>query len=402
MKKLILIAAAVFGMMSAQAQQVLEAPSFGSNWSVGVDGGATTPLTGHAFFGSMRGMFGLHVQKQVSPAFAVGAEGMLMVNTSSWNDPMSATDGDIVFYANGHSNTAIDRSYIGVYGALNLFNLIGGYKCDGRFFDMEVVAGAGWGHDYYSKNTWMPFSYTALDENYFVTKVGLNFNFNVCRNLTVALKPYVAWNMTGTQSHPLEVSKTSAAYDSRHATFNIAASVSYNFGPGFQCITPADPAQVAALNDQINALRAQIGSTVAAGEAAVSRAQSLGQELAACKNKKPEIIKEVNNSLTSVRYIFYRIGSSKITADQQPNVEMVAEYLKNNPKSKVVVKGYASPDGNLEFNKKLAAARAESVKTMLVNKYKINADRVVAEGEGIGEMFSENDWNRVSICTLED
>lgn len=402
MKKLILIAAAVFGMMSAQAQQVLEAPSFGSNWSVGVDGGATTPLTGHAFFGSMRGMFGLHVQKQVSPAFAVGAEGMLMVNTSSWNDPMSATDGDIVFYANGRSNTAIDRSYIGVYGALNLFNLIGGYKCDGRFFDMEVVAGAGWGHDYYSKNTWMPFSYTALDENYFVTKVGLNFNFNVCRNLTVALKPYVAWNMTGTQSHPLEVSKTSAAYDSRHATFNIAASVSYNFGPGFQYITPADPAQVAALNDQINALRAQIGSTVAAGEAAVSRAQSLGQELAACKNKKPEIIKEVNNSLTSVRYIFYRIGSSKITADQQPNVEMVAEYLKNNPKSKVVVKGYASPDGNLEFNKKLAAARAESVKTMLVNKYKINADRVVAEGEGIGEMFSENDWNRVSICTLED
>ena len=114
------------------------------------------------------------------------------------------------------------------------------------------------------------------------------------------------------------------------------------------------------------------------------------------------MIKEVNNSLTSVRYIFYRIGSSKITADQQPNVEMVAGYLKNNPKSKVVIKGYASPDGNLEFNKKLAAARAESVKTMLVNKYGIKADRITADGEGIGEMFTENSWNRVSICTLED
>lgn len=148
MKKLILIAAAVFGMMSAQAQQVLEAPSFGSNWSVGVDGGATTPLTGHAFFGSMRGMFGMHIQKQISPAFALGAEGMLMVNTSSWNNPMVSYDGDITFYANGRSSTAIDRAYIGMYGAVNLFNLIGGAKCDGRFFDIEVMAGAGWGHDF--------------------------------------------------------------------------------------------------------------------------------------------------------------------------------------------------------------------------------------------------------------
>ena len=403
MKKLFLIAAAMLGMASVQAQQVLEEPSFGSNWSVGVDGGATTPLTGHAFFGSMRGMFGLHIQKQVSPAFAVGAEGMLMVNTSSWNNPMVAYAGDTEFYANGRSSTAIDRAYFGMYGSVNLFNLIGGVRCDGpRFFDIEVTAGAGWGHDFYSRNTWMPFSYTTQDENYFVTKVGLNLNFNVCQNLTVSLKPYVAWNMTGTKNKPLDVEYTSAAYDATRATFNIAASVSYNFGPGFQCVTPADPAAVAALNDQVNALRAQIGNTVAAGEAAVARAQALGQELSACQNKKPEVIKEVNNSLTSVRYIFYRIGSSKITADQQPNVEMVAGYLKNNPKSKVVIKGYASPDGNLEFNKKLAAARAESVKTMLVNKYGIKADRITADGEGIGEMFTENSWNRVSICTLED
>ncbi|MDE7024538.1 MAG: OmpA family protein, partial [Paramuribaculum sp.] len=364
--------------------------------------GATTPLTGYPFFGSMRGMFGLHIQKQISPAFALGAEGMLMVNTSSWNNPMVSTAGDMVFYSNGRSSTAIDRAYIGMYGAVNLFNLFGGVKCDGRFFDMEVVAGAGWGHDFYSSTTWMPFSYTAKDENYFVTKVGLNLNFNVNPNLTVALKPYVAWNMTGTKNQPLDVEYTTAAYDAARATFNIAASVSYNFGPGFQCVTPADPAQIAALNDQVNALRAQIGNSAAVGEAAVARAQNLGQELAACQNRKPEVIKEVNNSLTSVRYIFYRVGSSKITADQQPNVEMVAEYLKHNPKSKVVIKGYASPDGNIEFNKKLAAARAESVKTMLVDKYNISSDRITAEGEGIGEMFIENDWNRVSICTLED
>lgn len=44
MKKLFLIAIAAAGMMTAQAQQALEAPSFGSNWSIGIEGGGITPL----------------------------------------------------------------------------------------------------------------------------------------------------------------------------------------------------------------------------------------------------------------------------------------------------------------------------------------------------------------------
>ena len=49
-----------------------------------------------------------------------------------------------------------------------------------------------------------------------------------------------------------------------------------------------------------------------------------------------------------------------------------------------------------------ASARAEAVKTILVNKYKISASRITAEGQGVGDMFTEPDWNRVSICTIED
>ena len=103
-----------------------------------------------------------------------------------------------------------------------------------------------------------------------------------------------------------------------------------------------------------------------------------------------------------MRYIFFRIGSSVITRDQQPNVEMIASYMKNHPDSKVIIRGYASKDGNLDFNIKLAQARAESVKQALVKGYKIPADRIEAKGEGIGNMFEEESWNRVSICTLEN
>ena len=85
MKKTILIALAACGLMTVQAQKAYETPGFFDNWSVGVDGGLTTPISNHAFFGDMRGAFGLHLKKQVTPVIGVGFEGLLGVNTSSWN-----------------------------------------------------------------------------------------------------------------------------------------------------------------------------------------------------------------------------------------------------------------------------------------------------------------------------
>ena len=39
---------------------------------------------------------------------------------------------------------------------------------------------------------------------------------------------------------------------------------------------------------------------------------------------------------------------------------------------------------------------------MLVSKYRIKSSRIEAKGLGVGDMFSEPDWNRVSICTLDE
>ena len=372
MKKLFIIALAAAGMMTAQAQQALEAPSFFDNWSVGIEGGAVTPLRdGSSFIGDMRGAFGVNFKKQLTPVFGLGIEGQTGINTIA------------------AAKTVFDNEYVGAFGTINLFNLFGGYKCEGRFFDMEVQAGAGWFH--YNDGTDSGY------DNAFGTKAGLNFNFNVTKNWTISVKPAVLWDMT-----TAPVSQSTCAYNKETSGFELFAGVSYKFGEGFKCADLKNQGEIDALNAQINGLRAELDACVAANAAAAAQADALAAELAACKNRKPEVIEKVSNNLSSVRYVFYRIGSSKITADQQPNVEMVASYLKNHKDSKVVVKGYASQDGNLEFNKKLAAARAESVKTMLVNKYGIAADRIQAEGEGIGHMFSENDWNRVAICTLED
>ncbi len=383
MKKLVLFAAAAACVASVNAQQAQEHTNFGSNWSLGVNGGVTTPLTNDPFWGSMRGTFGLDLHKQVSYVFGVGVEGTAAVNTSSWHGNN---------FRGVRSYTAIDQSYVGAYADVNLSNLFLGYSCDFRPFALRVVAGAGWGHDYWAKSQ-------REDFNYFVTKAGLSIDWNVNRALTLSLKPSIAWNMTGG-----DIAMTTVGYNVKDATFNAAVQLTYNFGKGFPCVTcPPDlSGEVAALNARVNELRGQVDQASALAAANGQRANALAAELEACKSRKPEVVKEVNNNLNSVRYVFFKIGSSVITADQQPNVEMIAAYMKNHPNSKVVIKGYASPDGNLENNIKLAQKRAEIVKTTLVNRYKVKADRITAEGEGIGNMFSEESWNRVSICTIED
>ncbi len=378
MKKYLILSAAFAFAAAANAQTAVEHTNFGDNWSIGLDGGVATPLTNHAFFGNMRGVAGMHIEKQISPVFGLGVEGLFGVNTSSWDNAV-------------RSNTAFDNSYVGAYGKVNLTNLFCGFSCNPRVFSLDAVAGAGWGHDYWAKSQ-------AEDYNYFVTKAGLNFNFNLSQKVTLSLKPYVAWRMTGN-----DIAQTSVGYDSKSATFNCLVGLTYNFGKGFPCVTiPDNSAEIAALNGRVNELRAALDDTALALAASNANAAELAAALEACQSKPATIVKEETNTLTSVRYVFFRLGSSKITADQMPNVEMVAAYLKNHKDAKVVIKGYASPDGSIEVNERLAKARAESVKNSLINKYGVAADRIQAEGQGIGTMFTEESWNRVAICTIDD
>ena len=182
----------------------------------------------------------------------------------------------------------------------------------------------------------------------------------------------------------------------------MTVGLNYNSGPGFKCVTvPDNSAELADLNSRVNALRAQVDSRDAALAAADAKNAELTAALAAA-NAKPAQVKVVKeNTLESVRYVFFKIGSSTITADQQPNIEMIAAYLNNHPKATVQVRGYASADGPVELNERLANARAEAVKNALIKRFKIDPKRISAEGQGIGHMFSEESWNRVSICTLD-
>lgn len=374
-KKLTVLALAAVAL-SASAQEAIKTPGIGDNWSVGINGGVTTPMKHAAFWGDMRAIVGVNVAKQISPIFGAGLEGQFTINTSRVG---------LGAYAAPVSKTAFDASYVGAYANANLFNLFGGFKCEKRSFDMDAVLGIGWLHTYMNGDG---------DMNDFATKVGLNFNYNITQNWTLTFQPSIIWNLTADRS--------SIGYNINHANYNLTAGVSYTFGNGFECVKPYNQAEVDALNAAINDLRLATEAQALEIAGLQTANAALAADLAACQNRKPEVVKEVTNNLNSVRYIFFKIGSSVITADQQPNVEMIAAYMKNHPNSKVIIKGYASPDGPEEVNIRLANQRAQSVKDALIKRYKIAANRIVAEGEGIGNMFEEESWNRVSICTLEE
>ncbi|MBP3298662.1 MAG: OmpA family protein [Muribaculaceae bacterium] len=379
MKKMLLTAALIAGgLMSANAQQAMVQPGFFDNWSIGLDGGVTTPLNHAAFWGDMRGVVGLNLKKQITPVFGLGVEGAWAVNTSSWR-------GQI------HSTTAFDSQYVGAFGSVNLVNLFTPWGEEkNHVFDVEAVLGAGWGHKFENKNV-------VPDWNYFATKVGLNLNFHASDRVTIALKPSITWNMSDAG-----VNQSSAAYNVNKATFNLMAGVSVALGNGFTYVNPYDQSAIDALNERVNGLRNDLGVAAAALAQSEANNAQLAAQLAECRNKAPEVIKTNTDQLSTVRYVNFEIGKTNITASQMPNVAAVASYLKNHPKSKVVIKGYASQDGPVDVNIRLANERAASVRNTLINKYGIAADRIQAEGQGIGHMFEEESWNRVAICTLDE
>ena len=148
----------------------------------------------------------------------------------------------------------------------------------------------------------------------------------------------------------------------------------------------------------MNALRARLVERDTELVAAVAEIENLQTAL----NTPNEVVEiDVNESCTPVYTIGFRQGKSVIDMTQEANIEMAANFLQENSDYIVSIKGYASPEGNAEFNQKLSTMRANAVKDILVKQYGIDASRIITQGEGVGNMFSEPAWNRISIITIE-
>ena len=389
MKKLFLLAVAVLTISAANAQVTLQGSKFSDNWSITLKGGAISPFQNYKFWPAARGIFGAELRKQVTPCLGLGVEGEWTINTSDWTEMTGLPK----------SGNIIDHQLVGAFGALNLTNVFSGYSGQPRFCELEAVVGGGWFHGYFPKDV-------REDINSWYTKAGMNINFNLgeAKAFTLSLKPAVVWYMGR------GASQSTTAFNANKAAVEMEAGLTYHFKNSngthhfALCDKQYSQADLDAINAQVNDLRGQVDDLTGRLRAANSELAKTKDQLNDCLNRKPEVINNntiIDNSIEELETnVFFKIGKSVVAADQMPNVERVAIFLKNHKDATVVIKGYASQDGNEDLNIRLANARAKAVRDLLVNKYKISANRIQAEGQGIGHMFSENEWNRVSICTI--
>lgn len=376
MKKFIAVIVACLTCSGIYAQRAYEGANLGDNWSIGIHAGVTTPLTHSAFFPNMRATWGLGIGKQLTPFFGMGVEAMTSINTTA-------------------SKTAFDNTNVSLLTSVNLSNLFAGYWGTPRLFEIETVAGLGWLH--YAQNG-------DGDRNSISSKLGLNFNFNLgeAKAWTIGIKPALVYDLNA-------CGERNVGFNANRAAWEITAGLKYHFrcSNGKHHISFAklyDQAEVDALNEQVNNLRQTNVDQEAELTAANQRNAELEQQLADCKNQGPVIVTDTitSHKKTLESVVTFHQGGVSVVASQTPNVERIATYLKNHEKATVSIKGYASPEGKAEVNARIAQQRADAVKSLLVKRYKIAENRITAEGQGVGNMFEEPDWNRVSICTIHE
>lgn len=77
-------------------------------------------------------------------------------------------------------------------------------------------------------------------------------------------------------------------------------------------------------------------------------------------------------------------GFDKVDLDNEAleMIQLVAEKIITDPTLLLEIRGFADNVGNVEYNLKLSQRRAEAVKAVLVNKYKVSKDRIIANGKG--------------------
>lgn len=373
MKKSIILSVFVAAAFTANAQTTVQGSKFTDNWSVELKTGMITPVTHSAFFKNARPALGIEFTKQLTPVFGLGVQGMGYINTTN-------------------SKTAFDASDLSLLGKVNLMNLFAGYTGTPRIFEVEAVAGAGWLH-YYMNGPG--------DVNSWSSRFGLNLNFNLgeSKAWTIGVKPALVYDMQGEHNR--------SRFNANNAAFELTAGIAYHFSGSngshhFTLAKLYDPAEISELNGTINNLRQEVSQRNNVINDATQRIGVLQQEINDCRNEASKVVVVKKTNMIPESIITFRQGSSTVDASQLPNVERVASYMKKHTNTIVTIKGYASPEGSAEVNARIANARAEAVKSILMKKYKISADRITAEGQGVGDMFTEPDWNRVSICTIED
>ena len=390
MKKVLMMFAAAMLTATVSAQNTaVTANKFSDNWYLGINGGISSTRTFNGDnamkFKGLAPNFGIRLGKNLTTVFGLALEG---------NAYFKANEKSVL-----NSKTFINATVVNLLGTFNLSNLFGGYQGEPRTVELIALGGFGWGHQFGQP----------LKVNNVTSKVALDLAFNLGEDKAWQLyvEPAIIYGMEGYLNG--QSLSNGFKYNFQNAMLQANVGLVYKFGNSNgthnYAIEPLrNINEINMLNAKINELRAdnelKDGKLVANSRTIAdlqAEVDDLRAKLTACENQPHTSTVVVKKSLLQPIVIFGQ-GKSTIDAAQYASVEMVAKYMRNHPDAKLLIKGYASPEGDPERNMALSLARADAVRQALINRYKIAASRITTEGMGAtSELSEENDFNRVAM-----
>lgn len=97
--------------------------------------------------------------------------------------------------------------------------------------------------------------------------------------------------------------------------------------------------------------------------------------------------------------IQFSLGHEKPLKGQDIQFANIENFLSTHPKAKIVLEGYGDKErGSAKENLRISSERVKNVFKVLVNKYKINANKIEIKAVGAKEQpYKKQAWNRVVL-----
>ena len=174
--------------------------------------------------------------------------------------------------------------------------------------------------------------------------------------------------------------KAAPVYTQPGQPINVGGQLYYPAGSNLVVTQGAQGALPTNDADKIKALEEDLARLKAAQQDPQRDDDQIAQQLAALRNQLDELEKAAaqapvynydnrrvihqdrsRNNVQLSRSVFFKVNSDVLNAEGLEAVRNVADFVIGDPRALVLVYGYASIDGPVDFNNKLAAKRAASV-----------------------------------------
>jgi outer membrane protein OmpA-like peptidoglycan-associated protein len=185
--------------------------------------------------------------------------------------------------------------------------------------------------------------------------------------LAIGVGAWFFFSKNSAKNDLVEKSDTLVNADSKNA--DIAKSDEATTAP--TSATPAKPSNSAKAKEE------KATTTVA------STKENTGKS-ASATSAKPNSIRSTSGSVN------FENGSAELMDVNDSKISSILDKLKSNPNLEINVEGYASSEGDLEFNKNLSQKRADKYASYLVSKG-VPKNNIKSIGRGIENPIATND-----------